>query len=126
MVTDFESLQSEFYHYMVTVGGIAKKTSRDYISRLKFLAETGGYKLDSNITSEYIDEIMNNEELPNYDKLFDLGYVSFDVNGIAVYSKLLSYSDRKILGLKPDLHLVNIEEQHKKYLKYHNENCFME
>lgn len=245
MVTDLESLQSEFYHYMVTVGGIAKKTSRDYISRLKFLAETGGYKLDSNITSEYIDEIMNNEEsvrqnrdrystkhamgdfraglnkflafvnsdykkkrddsilseinkvqadrrllitekeaivqsrigqgcfrrrlieywhgcsvsscrltdiliashikpwrdadnferldvynglllLPNYDKLFDLGYVSFDVNGIAVYSKLLSYSDRKILGLKPDLHLVNIEEQHKKYLKYHNENCFME
>lgn len=62
MVTDLESLQSEFYHYMVTVGGIAKKTSRDYISRLKFLAETGGYKLDSNITSEYIDEIMNNEE----------------------------------------------------------------
>ena len=82
--------------------------------------------MDSNITSEYIDEIMNNEELPNYDKLFDLGYVSFDVNGIAVYSKLLSYSDRKILGLKPGLHLVNIGEQHKKYLKYHNENCFME
>ena len=69
MVTDFESLQSEFYHYMVTVGGIAKKTSRDYISRLKFLAETGGYKLDSNITSEYIDEIMNTDTVVAETKL---------------------------------------------------------
>lgn len=245
MGKDFESLQSEFYHYMVTNGGIAKKTSRDYISRLKFLVEERGYNLDSNISHEYIDEIMNNEEkarisrekystrhamgdfraglnkflafvnsdykkkyddsiiaeldkiqtsdklkptekesiiqsrigqgsfrrqllkywhgcsvsscnlfdiliashikpwrdannferldvynglllLPNYDKLFDLGYMSFDSRGLAIYSKLLSASDKKILGLKSDLHLVNIEKQHKKYLKYHNEHCFME
>ena len=245
MIMDFESLQSDFYRYMVTTGGIAKKSSRDYISRLRFLAETRGYKLDTNITPEYIDEIMNSEEiarvgrekystkhamgdfrsglnkflafvnsdymkkyndsilseinkiqadkglkitekdaivqsrigqgsfrrklidywhgcsisachltdilvashlkpwrdadnferldvynglllLPNYDRLFDLGYMSFDVNGIAVYSKLLSVSDKKILGLKPDLHLINIESAHKKYLKYHNDICFME
>lgn len=245
MIMDFESLQSDFYRYMVTTGGIAKKTSRDYISRLRFLAEIRGYKLDSNITPGYIDEIMNSEEiarvgrdkystkhamgdfrsglnkflafvnsdymkkyndsilseinkiqadkglkitekeaivqsrigqgsfrrklidywhgcsisachltdiliashikpwrdadnferldvynglllLPNYDRLFDLGYMSFDVNGIVVFSKLLSVSDKKILGLKPDLHLINIESAHKKYLKYHNDNCFME
>ena len=58
--------------------------------------------------------------------MFDLGYMSFDVNGVAVYSKLLSVSDKKILGLKPGLHLINIESEHKKYLKYHNDNCFME
>lgn len=63
MAMDFESLQSDFYRYMVTTGGIAKKTSRDYISRLRFLAETRGYKLDTNITPEYIDEIMNSEEI---------------------------------------------------------------
>ena len=56
MAMDFESLQSDFYRYMVTTGGIAKKTSRDYISRLRFLAETGGYKLDSNISPEYIEK----------------------------------------------------------------------
>lgn len=245
MATDFESVQSDFYHYMITVGGIAKKTSLDYISRLKFLTQTRGYKLDTDITPEYVDEIIANEErdrlnrekystkhamgdfraglnkfltfvnsdfrkkyndsilseidkvqadsrlevtekeaivqsrigqgrfrrslidywhgcsisscrltdiliashikpwrdadnferldvynglllLPDYDKLFDLGYMSFDVNGVAVYSKLLSVSDKKILGLKNDLHLINIEEQHKKYLKFHNEYCFME
>jgi len=50
MATDFESVQSDFYHYMITVGGIAKKTSLDYISRLKFLTQTRGYKLDTDIT----------------------------------------------------------------------------
>ncbi|MBM6672417.1 HNH endonuclease [Marseilla massiliensis] len=245
MVRDFDSLQSLFYHYMITEGGLAKKTSCDYISRLKYLTDVCGYKLDSDMTSELIDEIMNLEEvsrlkrekystkhamgdfraglnkflaflksdyckkyedsvlaeinaiknntdllktekeaivlsrigqgefrkrlidywhgcavsscrfisilvashikpwrdsdneerldvynglllLPNYDKLFDLGYMTFDLNGNAVFSRLISKSDIQILRLNTRLRLINIESSHKKYLKYHNENCFIE
>ena len=62
--------------------------------------------------------------LPNYDKLFDLGYISFNPKGEIMYSHLLDKFDRKAIGLTSDLHLVKLEDQHLKYLKYHNENCF--
>lgn len=36
----YADLQADFYHYMVKYGGIAKKTSGDYVTRMKFLATT--------------------------------------------------------------------------------------
>lgn len=63
--------------------------------------------------------------LPNYDKLFDLGYISFNPKGEIMYSRLLDKFDREAIGLTSNLHLVKLEDQHLKYLKYHNENCFL-
>lgn len=63
--------------------------------------------------------------LPNYDKLFDLGYISINPKGKIMYSRLLDKFDREAIGLTSDLHLVKLENQHLKYLKYHNENCFL-
>lgn len=51
----------DFYRYMVIFGGIAPKTSRDYVSRLKFLSAK--YRLDGNMTKEYIDYIISKEEI---------------------------------------------------------------
>ena len=48
---NFEELQADFYHYMINDGGITKKTSGDYVSRLKFL--TKFYHIDENITKDY-------------------------------------------------------------------------
>ena len=237
--TDF---QADFYHYMVKFGGIAKKTSGDYVTRMKFLAHD--YSLDETLTKEKIDEILRQEDfkrqersvytskkslsdfraglnkflafinsdyhkriadsiiteikavendntikmtekdsivksrigqgifrkglieywhgcaisqcpltwmliashikpwrdadnqerldpynglllLPNYDKLFDLGYISFNSKGKIMYSRLLDKFDRETIGLTNNLHLVKLEEQHLKYLKYHNDNCFL-
>lgn len=238
----YMDLQADFYHYMVEFGGIAKKTSCDYVTRMKFLAHD--YSLDETLTQEKIDEILRQEDLkrqertvytskkslsdfraglnkflafvnsdyhkrmedsilteikavendnnikatekdsivksrigqgifrnelieywhgcaisqcpftwmliashikpwrdadnqerldtyngllllPNYDKLFDLGYISFTQMGIIMYSRLLDKFDREAIGLTSDLHLVKLENQHLKYLKYHNENCFL-
>lgn len=238
----FLSIQSDFYHYMITEGGLAPKTSCDYISRLKFLSVT--YRIDNTLDEEGVEEILREEEirrigrrkyctqksifdfrsglrkfldflksdyrkryensilseikmvrenhhlsvtekeavilsrrgqgvfrhelikywdgcavskcsltdmlvashikpwkdstneerldifnglllLPNYDKLFDLGYMTFTLEGKAVYSKLLSRNDKYLLGLTSSLFLCHIEEAHKNYLKYHNENCFI-
>ena len=63
--------------------------------------------------------------LPSYGKLFYLGYISFGQKGKIMYSRLLDKFDRATLGLTHDLHSVTFEEQHLKYLKYHNENCFL-
>lgn len=239
----FLEYQSDFYHYMISEGGITKKTGGDYISRLKFLSKD--YRLDDNISLEYIDYIINEENIkktsrsiytnkhamsdfrsgllkflsfihsdyrkqindsilseikiinndtllkdtqkkaivlsrigqgqfrkqlldfwqgcslsgisltwlliashikpwrvannierldlhnglllmPNYDKLFDLGYISFLPSGKIIFSRLLSKSDRKLLHLHDNMHLVNkLEEGHTVYLKYHNDNCLL-
>ena len=238
----YTDLQADFYHYMVKFGGIAKKTSGDYVTRMKFLAHD--YSLDETLTKEKIDEILRQEDfkrqersvytskkslsdfraglnkflafinsdyhkriadsiiteikavendntikmtekdsivksrigqgifrkglieywhgcaisqcpltwmliashikpwrdadnqerldpynglllLPNYDKLFDLGYISFNSKGKIMYSRLLDKFDRETIGLTNNLHLFKLEEQHLKYLKYHNENCFL-
>lgn len=238
----YMDLQADFYHYMVEFGGIAKKTSCDYVTRMKFLAHD--YSLDETLTQEKIDEILRQEDLkrqertvytskkslsdfraglnkflafvnsdyhkrmedsilteikavendnnikatekdsivksrigqgifrnelieywhgcaisqcpftwmliashikpwrdadnqerldtyngllllPNYAKLFDLGYISFTQMGKIMYSRLLDKFDREAIGLTSDLHLVKLENQHLKYLKYHNENCFL-
>ena len=238
----YTDLQADFYHYMVKFGGIAKKISGDYVTRMKFLAHD--YSLDETLTTEKIDEILRQEDfkrqersvytskkslsdfraglnkflafinsdyhkriadsiiteikavendntikmtekdsivksrigqgifrkglieywhgcaisqcpltwmliashikpwrdadnqerldpynglllLPNYDKLFDLGYISFNSKGKIMYSRLLDKFDRETIGLTNNLHLVKLEEQHLKYLKYHNDNCFL-
>ena len=238
----YTDLQADFYHYMVKFGGIAKKTSGDYVTRMKFLAHD--YSLDETLTKEKIDEILRQEDfkrqersvytskkslsdfraglnkflafinsdyhkriadsiiteikavendntikmtekdsivksrigqgifrkglieywhgcaisqcpltwmliashikpwrdadnqerldpynglllLPNDDKLFDLGYISFNSKGKIMYSRLLDKFDRETIGLTNNLQLVKLEEQHLKYLKYHNENCFL-
>lgn len=238
----YTDLQADFYHYMVKFGGIAKKTSGDYVTRMKFLAHD--YSLDETLTKEKIDEILRQEDLkrqersvytskkslsdfraglnkflafinsdyhkriadsiiteikavendntikmtekdsivkprigqgifrkglieywhgcaisqcpltwmliashikpwrdadnqerldpyngllllPNYDKLFDLGYISFNSKGKIMYSRLLDKFDRETIGLTNNLHLVKLEEQHLKYLKYHNDNYFL-
>lgn len=238
----FGDYESEFYRYMVTQGNLAPKTSRDYISRLRFLSQN--YFLDENISEEYIDYIIETEKknklnrqkyttskamtdfrsglrkflgfikssyykelsdlelneihkvennveltsterssiiqsrigqgsfrsslirywqgcsisncvmtpvliashikpwrdsdnhqrldvynglllLPNYDKLFDKGYISFDSKGRLVSSHLLGKETKEILGIIDGLSLRKLDDKHIGYLKYHNENCFM-
>jgi len=238
----FDDYISDFYHYMVTEGRLAQKTSHDYISRLKFLA--ANYVIDESLTDEVVKEILSAEEekrkvrnvytsrkaisdfsaglnkflafinsdyykrlhdsiineiiqieksdtlqetekkslvlskigqgrfrndlikywgccsvtgfsstwmlvashikpwrdsnnserlnvynglllLPNLDKLFDKGYISFNLSGHVIYSNLLSKDDRRILFLQDDMKLLRVEAHHIPFLKYHNENCLL-
>ena len=56
---NYKDLQADFYQYMVNFGGITKKTSADYVSRIKFLSET--YHIDETLTKDGIDEILSQE-----------------------------------------------------------------
>lgn len=63
--------------------------------------------------------------LPNYDRLFDKGYISFDDNGRIIYSRYINETDKSILKMDDNLHLIKVEDAHKPYLKYHRDNCLM-
>ncbi|MBR1464542.1 MAG: HNH endonuclease [Prevotella sp.] len=64
--------------------------------------------------------------LPNYDKLFDKGYISFDGDGKIIYSRFFPSSERELLGMDKNVHLIHVVPQHKVYLDYHNEHCLMQ
>lgn len=60
----------------------------------------------------------------NLDALFDKGYISFTDDGLIMISSVLDPSDKKGLGLSSDLKLRWLEDNHKKFLKYHRENIW--
>lgn len=63
--------------------------------------------------------------IPNLDKLFDKGYVSFDDNGDIITSDFLPMREYKILGVNKSMHLVNLDPKHLPNLQYHQENCLL-
>lgn len=59
--------------------------------------------------------------LPTYDKLFDLGLISFNENGIILISSELKKHD--LLFLKKDIK-ISTKSRHLKYLEFHNNFIF--
>ena len=64
--------------------------------------------------------------LPNYDKLFDKGYISFDFKGRIIFSTFFPESDRALLRIEKDTHLIFVSDNHKPFLAYHNQNCLIQ
>lgn len=64
--------------------------------------------------------------LPNFDKLFDKGYISFNSNGKIIFSRFFPETDRHLLNITPDTALKKVEEKHFSFLKYHNDNCLIQ
>lgn len=59
--------------------------------------------------------------LPNYDKLFDKGYISFDDNGHILLSKKLSIESYRKLGINQYDKLIRIYDENKPFLRIHRE-----
>ncbi len=62
--------------------------------------------------------------LPNIDRAFDRGFISFNSNGGILLSPQLHVSDAKALGLHENMKLRWCYPQHEEYLKFHRENFF--
>lgn len=63
--------------------------------------------------------------LPNFDKLFDKGYISFADSGKIVFSRYFPHEDRVLLGINDSTRLLRVESAHKPYLRFHRDNCLM-
>ncbi|HMR17674.1 MAG TPA: HNH endonuclease signature motif containing protein [Sphingobacterium sp.] len=59
--------------------------------------------------------------LPNYDKLFDRGVISFDKDGSIMISKL--FADKDIFGIDDKMR-IKLKAGNKKYMEYHRKNIF--
>ena len=59
--------------------------------------------------------------LPNLDKVFDLGYITFAASGGVMISKELE--NAALLGVKPGM-VIRIGDGHREYMEYHREMVF--
>jgi len=62
--------------------------------------------------------------IPDYDFLFDRGYISFKGNGSVLVSQRLSPFARKVLDIRDDLQLRNVFPENKEYLDFHRSEVF--
>lgn len=62
--------------------------------------------------------------IPDYDFLFDKGYVSFKNNGAVLVSQRLSPFARKVFDVRDDLQLRKIFPENKEYLEFHRSEVF--
>lgn len=60
---------------------------------------------------------------PNHDKLFDLGFISFDDDGKILICDGLKEIDRTFMNVEDKMSIV-INEGNKKYLEYHRKKVF--
>lgn len=70
---------------------------------------------------EKIDKYNGILLLPTFDKLFDLGFISFSDEGKILISPNLV--DAELLGVNEKI-VIQIKPEHNKYLQYHRENIF--
>lgn len=63
--------------------------------------------------------------IPNLDKLFDKGYISFEDNGRIIQSAFLPQNEYSLLGVRQNMRLIHIESGHLPYLKFHRDNCLL-
>jgi predicted restriction endonuclease len=63
--------------------------------------------------------------VPNLDKAFDKGMISFDDGGHIIVSARLSEEDAAILGITKRLKLCKVSAETKKYLRYHRRHVYL-
>ena len=63
--------------------------------------------------------------LPQYDKLFDRGYLTFADSGAVVASQVLPKDWFAALGIREDRRLSRVEPEHWRYFAYHRERVFI-
>ena len=61
---------------------------------------------------------------PNHDKLFDRGWITFDLEGNIVISDILNDINRSSMNINNDMK-ITLTEKNKKYLEYHRKNIFL-
>ena len=64
--------------------------------------------------------------IPNYDLLFDKGYITFENNGKLIVSEQLDDFAYQVFDLDTNIQLRNIFSENKEYLDFHRNKVFKE
>lgn len=112
--------QGKFRKNLITYwGGCAVTGYRD--TRLLIASHIKPWSKSNN--KERLDPFNGLLLLPNIDKVFDMGYVSFDTSGEIIISDRLE--DSCVFGVDNAMSL-NLKAEHIPYLEFHREHCFRE
>lgn len=63
--------------------------------------------------------------LPQYDKVFDRGYISFEDGGEIVLSAALVKDELGLLGIREDARISAVMQEHKPFLSFHRGRVFI-
>jgi len=63
--------------------------------------------------------------LPQYDHLFDAGYITFDDDGGLLQSPVLAELSPSVLGFDREARLRRITDEHREYLDFHRRRLFL-
>jgi len=111
--------QGKYRKELVNIWGRCSVTE---YSKVDFLVASHIKPWCASSDSEKIDPYNGLLLIPNIDKLFDIGYISFDEQGKIIVSSLITDCDLKHMGIFRDMKLYKVEHKHKAYLSYHREN----
>ena len=106
--------RTELVHYW---GGCALTGYRS----IKFLVASHIKPWRAADNAERLDKYNGILLLPNLDKAFDLGYISFSSTGNLLQSEFIDSPE--VLGIKDDMK-IKLDSHHQNYLDYHRENVF--
>ena len=81
--------------------------------------------LESATNAERLDPHNGLLILPQYDRLFDLGYISFRDDGGILISAVLPRARLPLLGIKEDAGLSAVAAAHRPFLSFHRDRVFI-
>lgn len=105
--------QGKFRENLIKLWGCCSVTGCSHVQLLIASHIKPWNKSDNN---ERLDTFNGFLLLPNIDKAFDIGLISFSNNGEIIISK--SFSEYKTFGITSNMR-IHIQERHKSYLEYH-------
>jgi hypothetical protein len=63
--------------------------------------------------------------LPQYDRLFDRGLISFADDGAVLISAALPRHELPVLGVREDARLSAVAQAHRSFLSFHRQRVFI-
>lgn len=75
---------------------------------------------------ERLDEFNGLLLLPQYDVLFDRGYITFSDRGELVPSRAIEALPARLLGIDLSARLRQVEDRHQRFLDFHRREIFLE
>lgn len=111
--------QGEFRNNLIKLWGAACAITGFADERFLIASHIKPWKQSNN--TEKVDKYNGLLLLPTYDKIFDLGFISFSNTGEILISPNLP--DCEVLGIHKDLK-IDIKPEHIKYLEYHRNHIF--
>jgi putative restriction endonuclease len=113
--------QGAYRRSLIKLWGRCSITSYDRIDMLR-ASHIKRWSVCNN--QERLDKYNGLLLLPNLDLAFEKGLISFKDNGRIIISQHLNDEDLTFLGIDNEM-TIEVQTEHKKYLKYHREHSYM-